>query len=104
MTSAYQLLCSALLNRQSCFAVYDGYDRHFCPHIIGLKDGVEQALCWQFAGESSNPLPPGGRLKCLTISKMSGLVITREPWHDGEPGKTGRPSFCVDAVDQSVSL
>lgn len=104
MSHAYDVLRSALLNRQSCFAVYDGYDRHFCPHIIGWKDGVEQVLCWQFAGESSKPLPPGGQWKCLTISKMSGLVVTQEPWHDGEPRKTGRPSFCVDAVDQSVPL
>jgi len=104
MSADYQLLRAALLARQSCFAVYDGHERYFCPHIIGTKQGAEQVLCWQYAGGSSTPLPPGGQWKCLTVSKMLGLMTTQDAWHDGEPGRTGRPSFCVDFVDEMVPL
>jgi hypothetical protein len=106
MSAEYQLLRAALLARQSCFAFYDNYERLFCPHILGLKDGVEQVLCWQYAGGSSQGLPPGGQWKCLTISKMAGLKVTTDPWHYGEPGRTGRPSHCVDlnTVDVEVPL
>jgi len=104
MPSDYQLLRNALLNRTSCVALYDGYLRHFCPHVIGRKDGVEQALCWQFAGESSRPLPPQGQWKCFTISKLSQLSTTSEPLRNGEAGHTGKPTTCVGVVDEEVLL
>ena len=104
MSAAYQLLRSALLGRQSCFAIYDGYNRYFCPHVLGVKDGAEQVLCWQYAGGSSRPLPVGGQWKCLTIAKMGNLAIINDPWHDGIPGKTGRPTTCVDNVDVMIPL
>lgn len=104
MSQAYNLLRNALDTRTSCFAVYDGYDRYFCPHIIGWKNGEEQALCWQYAGESSRPLPPEGQWKCFTISKFTQLVTTQEPWHPGQAGRTGIPSSCVDQIDLQILL
>lgn len=105
MSQAYDLLRHALEHRISCFAVYDGLNRQFCPHIIGWKEGEEQTLCWQYAGESSRrPLPPGGQWKCFTISKFTQLTTTNDPWHAGDPGKTGMPSSCVDQIDLQIQL
>jgi hypothetical protein len=104
LSHAYNVLLGALGSRTSCFAVYDGFDRYFCPHIIGLKRGEEQTLVWQYAGESSRPLPPQGQWKCFTISKITQLTTTNEPWHPGEPGRTGVPSTCVDQIEREILL
>ena len=104
MSQEYDLLRDALQRRVSCFGVYDGHNRYFCPHIIGWKAGEEQTLCWQYAGESSRPLPPEGQWKCFTISKFTQLATTDEPWHAGQPGKTGTPSSCVDQIDLEIQL
>jgi hypothetical protein len=104
LSQEYDLLRHALEHRTSCFGVYDDFNRNFCPHIIGWKNGEEQTLCWQFAGESSRPLPVGGQWKCFTISKFTQLATTNEPWHQGQPGKTGRPSSCVDQIDLEIPL
>jgi hypothetical protein len=101
----YQLLRQALLNRQSCFCIYDGLERYFCPHVIGWKHGVEQVLVWQYGGLTSRgPITPTGQWKCLTIANMQQLATTSQPWHVGEPGRTGRPTSCVDQVDQQILL
>ena len=104
MSAAYQLLREAFQNRQSCYAIYDGYVRYFCPHVIGWKQGTEQVLCWQYAGDSSRPLPPQGQWKCFTISKIGGLVTTDQRWRDGEPGHMGKPTSCVDRVDLEIQI
>jgi hypothetical protein len=104
LSQAYDLLRDALDKRISYFGVYDGFNRQFCPHIIGWKDGEEQTLCWQYAGESSRPLPIGGQWKCFTISKFAQLATTNEPWHAGQPGRTGVPSSCVDQIDLQILL
>ena len=103
-TNSYQLLLTALNMRTSCYALYDNHPRYFCPHVIGYKDGVEQVLCWQYAGTSSKPLPAEGMWKCLTISKMVGLTTTDQAWHPGQPGKTGVPTPCVDQVEAIINL
>jgi hypothetical protein len=104
MSESYQTLRNALIARKSCVAQYDGYTRYICPHVIGWKDGAEQALCWQYAGQSSRPLPPEGQWKCLTVSKISGLSVIDEPFHYGQAGKTGKPTSCVGQVDQEILL
>jgi hypothetical protein len=104
MSAEYGLLRAALLARTACFAFYDGYQRHFCPHVIGWKGNEEQVLCWQYAGESSRPLPAEGQWKCFTVAKFSHLSTTAEAWRYGQPGRTGRPTSCVDIVDQEIVL
>lgn len=103
-TTAYQLLLQSLNERKPCYALYDNLPRYICPHVIGWKGTEEQVLCWQYAGQSSQPLPTQGQWKCLTVSKLSQLSIIDEPWHYGEKGKTGTPTFCVDKVEVQIDL
>jgi hypothetical protein len=80
-------------------------ERYFCPHIIGTKRGYEQTLVWQFGGMTSEgPIMPPGHWKCLRIANMQQLQTIEEPWHPGQPGRTGMPSSCVDQVDQIILL
>lgn len=54
----YTLFRNAILDGQQVTCVYEGRYRELCPHIIGTdKSGEEAVLAWQFAGESSGPLP-----------------------------------------------
>lgn len=104
MTLNYQVLRQALLDKKPCFAIYDGLERYICPHVIGSKAFMEQVLCWQYAGQSSSPLPPQGQWKCLSIAKMSNVRVLDSEWHYGEAGKTGRPTTCVDSIDVQIPL
>ncbi len=105
MSPFYLLLRRALLARESCFCRYDGLDRYFCPHVIGWKGGLEQVLVWQYAGDTSGgPVTSPGEWKCLRIANMSELVVVDQPWHSGEPGRTGRATTCVDRIDQQIVL
>jgi hypothetical protein len=42
--------------------------RELCPHIIGRnRNGEEVVLAWQFAGQSSGPLP---QWRCLRLANV----------------------------------
>jgi hypothetical protein len=66
-SSDYMTIRDAVLKQLVVTARYDGYDREFCPHAIGSKNGEEHVLGYQFAGGSrrpvgSNPTVPARRL------------------------------------------
>jgi len=42
-----------------------------CPHTLGHTNGVQQALFFQFAGQSSKGLPPGGEWKSMRVAGLS---------------------------------
>jgi hypothetical protein len=81
-------------------ADYLGFTRLMCPHVIGLKQGKERALFFQFAGGSRSGLPPGGEWRCLDLSGLSKISIYAGRWRQG-PSKT-RPQSCVDQIDVQV--
>jgi hypothetical protein len=57
-STTYSLFRNAILGEQHVVCNYDGRPRELCPHIIGTnKRGEEVVLAWQFASESSGPLP-----------------------------------------------
>ena len=65
----YTLFRNAILGEQQVVCSYDGRIRELCPHIIGTnKRGEEVVLAWQFAGESSGPLP---QWRCLKLANVS---------------------------------
>lgn len=101
--SYYNLIRKALLERTSCFCVYDGHPRYFCPHVIGWKADSEQTLVWQYRGSSSTG-PIQGQWKCLKIEKMTDLSTIDELWVPGEPGSTGARTRCVDEIDVEIDL
>lgn len=97
MTDIYQLIRQAIERRQQVLATYRGYYREMCPHSIGVsKRGEEQALFYQFGGESGSGLgPPGSpaNWRCLRLDELHHVALRAGEWHTA-PGHT-RPQTCV---------
>ena len=81
-------------------ADYGGFSREMCPHVIGLKQGKEHALFFQFAGGSRSGLPPGGEWRCLDLSGLANISVFAGRWRQGPPKR--RPPSCVDQIDVQV--
>lgn len=105
--SFYQIIRQAIIEKQVIIAMYDGRKRIMCPHVIGTnKEGREQALCYQFAGESkSRPIEPDGspnNWRCIDIAKLSSVTVTDGEWHTAP--NHSRPQTCVADVDVEVQF
>ena len=86
-------------------ATYRGHAREMCPHAIGFSpSGKEQALFYQFEGETSQgPISlthADGRWKCMAIAKLQDVQARDGPWHSRSPHT--RPQTCVDDIDVEV--
>jgi hypothetical protein len=103
MSSVYDLLSQAISERKQVLADYDGYHREMCPHVLGTKDGTLHVLSFQFAGDSSKGLPPGGQWKCMDVDGLSNVSLREGQWITGQR-RTGKPQTCVDEVHVSVNL
>ena len=67
-SATYALFRNAILAEQQVVCSYDGRLRELCPHIIGVNRGGEEVvLAWQFAGQSSGPLP---QWRCLRLANV----------------------------------
>ena len=64
-SDAYALFREAIIREKPVTCTYQGYHRELCPLIIGYKRGRERVLAFQFGGQSSSRLSPGGDWKCL---------------------------------------
>ena len=82
-------------------AVYYGFQREMCPHVLGWKTGREHALFFQVGGEGSKGLPPGGAWRCLDLSELSEVSIHEGRWRTG-PGYYDNPQSCVDEIDVRI--
>jgi hypothetical protein len=100
-SDAFRLFHRAILRRQQITCRYQGYDREVCPYILGHKKGSEAALVYQFGGQSSRGLPPGGEWRCLLLSDVRDPVAQDGPWH-GEAEHRSTQT-CVDAVFVDVN-
>jgi hypothetical protein len=90
MTERKQILCT-----------YDRFPRELCPIILGHSQGREMALTYQFAGQSSKGLPPGGQWRCLDLSHVRDVALRDGAWHAGDCHM--KPQRCVDIVDLDVN-
>ena len=71
---------------QQVTCLYEGRRRELCPHIIGIDKGGEEAvLAWQFAGESSGPLP---QWRCLKLANVGSARARDDRWHEGSLHRT----------------
>ena len=103
MSANYDLIKTAIATRQQVIATYNGYYRELCPHAIGWsQSGYEQALFFQFAGDSESGIPPEGERRCLTISDLSKVTLRPGSWHTGV--SHSRPQTCVARVDLEIQL
>lgn len=101
-SATYTLFEQAMRQRKQVVCLYGGHRRELCPIILGhKKSGEEAALTFQFAGESSSRLPPGGQWRCLLLSGASDVELRDGPWRAGASHE--QPQSCVDIVDLDVN-
>jgi hypothetical protein len=101
-SATYQLFRNAILNEKQVTCFYNNYYRELCPTIIGRKHGAERVLAFQFGGESSSCLPPGGDWKCLDLSQVEGATLRDGPWREGSSHK--KEQACIDEVDLDINI
>ena len=97
----YNIVRKAILEKRIIVAVYGGYRREMCPHVIGYKDGRENALFFQFGGGSRSGLPPGGEWRCIHLADLSDISVQDGSWRTGQDHS--RRQSCVDQIDVEVS-
>jgi hypothetical protein len=98
MSDTLDLFVQAIDGKKHVICHYQGYVRELCVHVVGWKNGAEQALAFQFAGESSKGLPPGGAWRCMKLSDVSDVHLRDGDWHTG----TGH-SQAQTCVDQKIA-
>jgi hypothetical protein len=99
--AVYRLFAEAMAERKQILCTYDGHRRELCPIILGHSQGQEKALTFQFGGESSKGLPPGGEWKCLFLAKVSDVQLRDGPWRAGD--RHQQRQTCVEIVDLDVN-
>jgi predicted DNA-binding transcriptional regulator YafY len=99
-SSTYTLFRKAILAERQVVCSYDGRRRELCPHIIGTsRSGEEVVLAWQFAGESSGPLP---QWRCLRLANVRDAQMRDGRWHEGGSHRTEQT--CVSTIDLDINV
>jgi hypothetical protein len=99
-SATYALFRNAILGQQQVVCIYYGRARELCPHIIGTnRRGEEVVLAWQFAGESSGPLP---QWRCLKLANVSEARQRSGRWHEGGSHQTAQT--CVSNIDLDINV
>jgi hypothetical protein len=104
-TSNYNKIREAVLKKQQVIAEYNGHVREMCPHVIGFKNGREQALFYQFGGTSSSKtIVPGSKenWRCIPIDGLRIIEIREGEWHSSSDHT--RVQTCVDDIDVEVDF
>ena len=99
----YGLIKQAIQNRECITCSYNGYKRRMTPHVIGTKNGTEQALFYQYGGQSSSGLSsdPTKNWRCIPVNKIQDLRINSDSFQTAH--NHSRTQTCVDIVDVEVS-
>jgi hypothetical protein len=93
-----------MAERKQIICTYRGRRRELCPIILGWnKEGVEVALTFQFAGETSDAkgLPPGGDWKRMHLPNVVNPRLRNGPWRAGPSHSI--ENNCVKTVDLDVN-
>lgn len=99
-SATYLLFRNAILAEQQVTCTYDGRHRELCPHVIGTnKEGEEVVLAWQFAGESSGPLP---QWRCLKLKNVRHAQARDGKWYAGSSHQTTQT--CVTKIDLDINI
>lgn len=96
MSPTAELLREAIAGKRCVEAVFGGYRRGLCPHVLGRKDGELRVLCFQYAGGSSRGLAPGGDWRCLPLSGLSQVSLVGGRWRTKPHSQ---PQSCIDEVE-----
>ena len=97
----YGILLVAAARKQPVAAMYDGFPRLLCPHVLGRnREDRLRAFCYQFGGSSGSGLrlgPEGmGGWRCIAVDKLSQVELWAGDWHT-EPRVSRQ--HCVEHVD-----
>jgi len=102
-SQAYMVIRDAIAKKQQVIATYKGHVREMCPHVIGTKNGKEQALFYQFGGTSSSKAIVTwneGNWRCLAISELRDVSVRDGEWYS--VSRHSCPQRCVDNIDLEV--
>lgn len=98
----YELVWNAVANKRPIEATYQGRHRLFCPHRLGRnREGRLRPLCYQYGGDSSSGLGPGGSpadWRCVALEKLSKVKLVEGAWRTA-PNHSLRPASCVAEAD-----
>lgn len=101
---AYDVIKQAILAKRNISATYQGHPREMSPHAIGLKNGHQNALFYQFGGTSKSGLQPVGSPKnwrCLPIDELENVTSIGGQWHTGP--NHSQAQTCIDVIDAEVT-
>lgn len=100
----YMKIRDAILQKLIVTADYDGFFREMCPHVLGMKNGKEHALFYQFGGGSRSGLAPNGspaNWRCIDILKLANVQTKQGTW--ATAANHSRPQTCVGDIDVEVA-
>ena len=102
-SNTYEMVRKAIIEKKQIVAVYQEHKREMCPHVIGTKNGRNQALFYQFGGTSSSGIIDSGsknNWRCIPIDGLNIVEVRDGDWYSFS-GHT-KPQTCVDEVDVEV--
>lgn len=97
MSPTYDQIRAAMLAGKPIAITYQGYRREVCAHVIGMKNGREQVLTFQYGGGSSSGLPPDGQWRCIPVGGIGSVEVLNAGWRTDT--KHNRTQTCVDQID-----
>ena len=97
----YQVLWTAVQNKQPISAIYENRPRLLCPHQLGRNyRGELRVLCYQFGGDSRTGLQPSesaDNWRCIMVEKLRQVRLVDGEWRTA-PNRS-RPAPCVSDLD-----
>jgi hypothetical protein len=104
LDEVHDLIHAAIARRRPIAAVYDGYRRLLCPHILGWnRQGRLRVLCYQYGGQSGSGLDAAiasGNWRCIALDRLSEVALLEDSWHTA--ANYSHRQTCVDQVEIDV--
>ena len=99
----YLVIKQVIQQRKCVTCNYNGYERKMTPHVLSTKNGTEQALFYQYDGESSSGLSsnPFKNWRCIPINQITDLSVNSDTFQTAN--NHSRKQTCVDIIDVEIS-
>lgn len=100
--NTYNLIKQAIIEKKCVTCSYNGYLRKMTPHVIGQKNGTQQALFYQYGGQSSSGLSsdPSKNWRCIPVDKIDNLTLNDDTFQTAHNHSTAQT--CVDIIDVEI--
>jgi hypothetical protein len=107
MGGNFALIREAIERKAQVFAIYDGYPRRMCPHLLGWKHGTARALFYQFGGSSSRGIATGGGVeqnwRCMFVEDLSNVTLAAGEWFTAPNYNDYRQTCIGEIVAEAAS-